>query len=59
MSDEDVAAIDGLDGRRKTGQDHSLDNYADTMPTSGVGAIQDSSDITTDVVRIADEGEEQ
>lgn len=55
VSDEDVAAIDGPDGRRKTGQDHSLDNYADTMPTGGVGAIQDNSDTSTDIVHIADE----
>ena len=50
VADED---IDGLAGRRgKGGQDHSLDNYADTIPDHGVGAIQDNSDTTTDVVHI-------
>lgn len=57
VSDEDVRAIDGPDGRLKGGKDHSLDNYADTMPTGGVGGIQDSSDTTSDVARIEEHSE--
>ena len=56
VSDEDVNAISG--GRRgKTGQDHSTENREDMMPTSGVGAIQSSSDTTSDVAHIADDEE--
>lgn len=55
VGDEDVNALDGPDGRRKTGQDHSLDDYEETLPESGVGATQDHSDTTTDVAHIADE----
>ena len=54
VSDEDVNAI--TDDRRgqKTGQDHSTENYGETIPESGVGAIQDNSDTTSDVVRLPD-----
>jgi len=56
VSDEDVNAISG--GRRgKTGQDHSTENREDMMPTSGVGAIQSSSNTTSDVAHIADDEE--
>ena len=55
VSDEDVDKIDDSGKRKKTGQDHSLENYADSMPTSGVGAIQNSSDTTSDVAHIADD----
>lgn len=54
VSDDDIAAIDDDGSGRPTGQDHSLDNYADTMPDGGVGGIQDNSDTTTDVARIRD-----
>lgn len=55
VSDEDVAAIDGPDGRLKGGKDHSLDNQEQIMPDEGVGAVQNSSDTTTDVARIRNE----
>jgi len=58
VSDEDVNAIDDDGGGKPIGQDHSLENYADSMPTSGVGAIQNSSDTTSDVARIADDEQE-
>ena len=48
VSDEDA----NLRGERKTGeggQDHSLDNYADTAPTSGVGSVQERSDTSSDI----------
>ena len=57
ISDEDVNAIDDSGKRKKTGQDHSLENYEDSMPTSGVGAFQSSSDTSTDIAHIADDEE--
>jgi hypothetical protein len=57
ISDEDVKAIDGSDRDGKpTGQDHSLENYEDSEPTGGVGAIQNSSDTGSDIAHI--EGDE-
>lgn len=58
VSDEDVNKIGGGGKRKPTGQDHSLENYADSMPTSGVGAVQNSNDTTSDVARIADDEQE-
>ncbi len=58
VSDEDVKKIDDDGSDKPIGQDHSLENYADSMPTSGVGAIQNSSDTTSDVARIADDEQE-
>ncbi len=57
ISDEDMHAIDGGKKRQKTGQDHSLENYEDSEPTSGVGAIQRSSDTSTDIYNPADDEE--
>ncbi len=54
ISDEDMHAIGG--GKSgKGGQDHSLENYEDSEPTSGVGAIQDNSDTSSDIYRAANE----
>ena len=58
VSDEDVNAIDDDGSGKPIGQDHSLENYEDSMPTSGVGAIQNSSDTTSDMAHIADEEQE-
>lgn len=55
VSDEDVRAMDGPDRRLKGGKDHSLDNYEDTMPTGGVGGVQDRSDTASDIARIEDQ----
>ncbi len=52
VSDEDVNAISGDKDKRKTGQDHSLENYGESMPTDGVGGVQNHSDTTSDVARI-------
>lgn len=52
VSDEDVAAITDRGEGKKTGQDHSLENYGETMPDEGVGAVQNANDTTTDVARI-------
>jgi len=54
VSDEDVNAIDDHGSGKKTGQDHSLDNYGDTFPDHGVGGIQNESDPTSDIAHIVD-----
>jgi hypothetical protein len=54
VSQEDVKAITDDHRGQKIGQDHSTENYGETMPDSGVGAIQDNSDTTSDVARIPD-----
>ncbi len=54
VSDEDVNAIDDSGKRKKTGQDHSLEDYEKTMPTEGVGAVQNQSDTTSDIAHIED-----
>lgn len=55
VSDEDVKKIDGDAGDKPIGQDHSLENYEDSEPTSGIGAIQDYSDTGADIAHIEDE----
>ena len=55
VATEDVNAFDDKGRGKKMGQDHSLDNYGETMPDTGVGAVQDNSDRTSDVARIRDE----
>ena len=55
VSDEDVNAITDDGSGKPTGQDHSLENYGDSFPDEGVGAIQNSSDTTSDIARINDE----
>ena len=56
ISDEDTNKIDGSGSAGKPiGQDHSLENDAEAMPTGGVGAIQKSSDTPSDVAHIEDE----
>ncbi len=54
VSDEDVNAIDDSGKRKKTGQDHSLEDYEKTLPTEGVGAVQNQSDTTSDIAHIED-----
>ena len=58
ISDEDVNRIDDDRSGKPIGQDHSLENYEDSMPTSGVGAFQSSSDTTSDMAQIADDEQE-
>lgn len=55
VSDEDVNKITDDGAGKPIGQDHSLENYEDSMPTSGVGAVQNSSDTGSDVAHIADD----
>lgn len=55
ISDEAMDAISGGGKHQKTGQDHSTEHHEDQMPTEGVGAIQSSSDTTSDVAHIEDE----
>lgn len=54
VSDEQVQAVSGENDDRPTGQDHSTENHAETMPEEGVGAIQDDNDTSSDVARISD-----
>ena len=42
-SDEDFNAITDDGGDKPIGQDHSLDDYEESEPTSGVGTFGDSS----------------
>lgn len=51
VSDEDITGLAGR-GKRKGGQDHSLDNYGETFPDHGVGGVQNSHDPTTDIAHI-------
>ncbi len=54
VSDEDVNAISDDGGDKPTGQDHSLEDYEKTMPTDGVGGVQDQSDTMSDIAHIED-----
>lgn len=54
VSDEDIEDISGENDDKPTGQDHSLDNYSESEPTGGVGAVQDYSDTSSDIARIND-----
>jgi hypothetical protein len=54
ISDEQIQAVTGENDDRPTGQDHSTENRENKMPASGVGAIQDDNDMTSDVARIED-----
>ena len=54
VSDDSINAITDYGSGRPTGQDHSLENYEETEPDSGVGAIQDHSDTSSDIARIRD-----
>lgn len=56
VSDGDVDAIGQKNREGKpTGQDHSLENYGETFPNHGVGAVQNEHDPTSDVARISDD----
>jgi len=54
VSDEDVNAITDDGSDKPTGQDHSLEDYEKTMPTDGVGVVQDQSDTMSDISHIED-----
>jgi hypothetical protein len=55
VSTEDVNAINDKGSGKETGQDHSLDNYGETMPDDGVAAVQKRFDTTSGVARVEDE----
>lgn len=55
VSDEDMQKISGENDDRKTGQDHSLENYEDSEPSGGVGGVQDYSDTSSDIAHIEEE----
>lgn len=56
VSDEDIQAISDADEdtKKEIGQDHSTENYGESFPDSGVGAVQNASDTTSDIARIDD-----
>ncbi|HEX8287675.1 MAG TPA: hypothetical protein VF556_06770 [Pyrinomonadaceae bacterium] len=54
ISDEDINAIDEETADKPTGQDHSTENYGESMPDGGVGGVQNHSDPTSDIARIDD-----
>lgn len=55
VSDEDVNKIDsGGRSGKSIGQDHSLEDHEKSMPTSGVGAVQNYSDTGSDIADISD-----
>lgn len=54
VGEEQVDAISGARSDRPAGQDHSTEHHEQRDPTSGVGAIQDSEDISSDIFRNAD-----
>ncbi len=55
IGDEDIAAIDENESDGKPiGQDHSTEDHEKTAPTDGVGAVQNSSDTSSDIADIAE-----
>jgi bisphosphoglycerate-dependent phosphoglycerate mutase len=54
VGDEQVNRIGRDDSDKPTGQDHSTENHEQLDPTDGVGAIQESSDTTSDIAHIDD-----
>ena len=54
VSDEDVNAITDDGSGKPTGQDHSTENYGDSFPDHGVGAVQNAHDPTQDIANIED-----
>ena len=52
VGDEQVNAIGEKVNKRPTGQDHSTEHHETREPTGGVGAVEKSSDSTTDVAHI-------
>jgi hypothetical protein len=54
VSDEDIQDITEDNADAPTGQDHSLEDYGESEPDSGVGAVQNHSDTTSDIARIDD-----
>ena len=54
VGDEQVNRLNESNSDKPTGQDHSMDNHERTEPTEGVGAIQDSSLMGTDIADISE-----
>lgn len=52
VSDEDVHKITDDASDKPTGQDHSTENYEESEPRDGVGAVQRSSDTSSDIANI-------
>ena len=54
VSDEDLNKITDDGTGKTTGQDHSTENYEESEPTEGVGAVQHNSDTTSDIAHFKD-----
>ena len=54
VSDEDIQDITEDNADAPTGQEHSLEDYGESEPDSGVGADQNHTDPTSDIARIDD-----
>lgn len=52
VADEDVNKITDDGSNKPTGQDHSTEDYEESEPKDGVGAIQNSSDTESDIAHI-------
>ncbi|HEX8367703.1 MAG TPA: hypothetical protein VF604_03975 [Pyrinomonadaceae bacterium] len=54
VSDEDVDAVSNETdaGETEIGQDHSTENYGESFPDHGVGAVQNANDTTSDIAHI-------
>lgn len=55
VSDEDVNAIGDRTGSPPAGgQDHSTEDYEKTMPDEGVGGVQESNELGSDIADISE-----
>lgn len=59
VADEDLQDASGEKGTGQRagiegGQDHSTENYGETFPDHGVGAVQNANDTTSDIAHIED-----
>ena len=54
VADEEVNQITDDGSDKPTGQDHSTENYEESEPRDGVGAIQNSSDTESDIAHFKD-----
>ena len=54
VGDEQVNRLNDGGSDQRTGQDHSTDNYENTEPRDGVGAIQDANLVGTDIADISE-----
>lgn len=55
VGDEDIQSINqGSAEGKPTGQDHSTEDYGETIPTHGIAGVQNHADTTSDIAHIED-----